>query len=108
MAFGTRLRELREAKGLTQSQLALAAGLSGGSVSNLEQGFRKTPSWETLQKLAGALGVGVEAFTEEAESDEKRERGRPRKPAPDAATAPAAPEPKLAKGKRGPKGGKPR
>jgi hypothetical protein len=48
--------------------------------------------------------VSCEAFQEFAESDEKRERGRPRKPVPDAATTP---EPKTAQGKRGPKGGNP-
>jgi transcriptional regulator with XRE-family HTH domain len=95
MAFHGRLRELREAAGLTQGELAERAGLSIAGVTQLEQGRRK-PAWETVQKLAIALGIGIEAFNEQAESDEKRERGRPRKPATD-----AAPEPKpAAKGKR--------
>ncbi len=93
MAFHGRLRELREAAGLTQGELAERAGLSIAGVTQLEQGRRK-PAWETVQKLAIALGVGIEAFNEPAESDEKRERGRPRKP-------PTAPEPMpVAKGKR--------
>jgi transcriptional regulator with XRE-family HTH domain len=82
MSFGARLRELRERAGLTQGGLAGLAGMSQAGISDLEQerGGRR-PSWETVQKLAKALGVTSEAFAEPAESDEKRERGRPRKPA---------------------------
>ena len=81
MEFGPRLRELREAAKLTQGQLAKAAGMSPGSIANLEQGFRKTPSFETLQKLASALGMGIDAFTAPSSGNAlpPRGRGRPRK-----------------------------
>jgi transcriptional regulator with XRE-family HTH domain len=78
MAFPSKLRELREAAGLTQSELAQRAGLSKAGVTQLEQGRRK-PAWETVLALAAALGVSCEAFNEPAESDEKKSRGRPRK-----------------------------
>jgi transcriptional regulator with XRE-family HTH domain len=78
MAFHARLKELREAAGLTQGSLAELAGMSKGGVANLEQGIRK-PSLETAQKLAAALGISCEAFNEVAESEEPRGRGRPRK-----------------------------
>ena|ERR1017187_8075112 len=98
MAFNARLRELREAAGLSQAELAERAGLSKGGIADLEQD-RNRPTWDSVQKLAAALGVSCEAFNEPAESDEKRERGRPRKPATD--TAPAlARAPKKKKGKR--------
>jgi ribosome-binding protein aMBF1 (putative translation factor) len=41
--FGEALRELRLARGLTQSQLAAAAGVGVGSVRDLEQGRRARP-----------------------------------------------------------------
>jgi transcriptional regulator with XRE-family HTH domain len=90
MAFQARLRELREAAALTQSDLAERAGLSIGGVTQLEQGRRK-PAWETVEKLAAALGVGVEAFSAPATgSAPAPKRGRPRKPvagAPDGLAA---------------------
>jgi transcriptional regulator with XRE-family HTH domain len=60
--FGTRLKELRREKGLTQEALARAAGLSKGGVSDLEQDRRASPSWDTVQKLAAALGAATDAF----------------------------------------------
>jgi transcriptional regulator with XRE-family HTH domain len=80
MSFGARLRELRERAGLSQGGLAEAAGMSQAGISDLEQerGGRK-PTWETVQKLATALGVSCEAFNEPAKDQESRGPGRPRK-----------------------------
>jgi transcriptional regulator with XRE-family HTH domain len=61
IAFGVRLRELREAAGLTQAQLAERAGLHPQGVVKLERGERE-PAWSTLLALADALGVSVSAF----------------------------------------------
>jgi transcriptional regulator with XRE-family HTH domain len=87
MAFHARLKELREAAGLTQGELADLAGMSKAGIANLEQD-RTEPAWGTVQKLAKALSVDCTAFMEPAESEEMRGRGRPRKgegdPAPDA------------------------
>jgi transcriptional regulator with XRE-family HTH domain len=77
--FAGRLRELREAVGLTQQQLADAAGLKLGGIRDLEQS-RRSPSWETVLALAAALGVECTAFTEAPATTEKPGRGRPRKP----------------------------
>jgi transcriptional regulator with XRE-family HTH domain len=81
--FAGRLRELREGKGWTQSQLADKAGLSEGGVRDLEQGRRK-PSWETVLALASALGVSCDAFATQpaAEASAPRKRGRPQKAVP--------------------------
>ncbi|HZZ78216.1 MAG TPA: helix-turn-helix transcriptional regulator [Gemmataceae bacterium] len=80
MAFGSRLKELREQAGLTQGELAAKAEMSQAGISDLEQsrGGRK-PKWQTVQKLAVALGVSIEVFSEPAKSEEKTPRGRPRK-----------------------------
>ena len=95
--FSGRLRELRERAGLTQQQLAEKAGLSQRAVSHWEQGLRE-PSWGNVIALTKALDVDANAFLqppqavaevkpgrprkatgEEAEKQEKRPVGRPRK-----------------------------
>ncbi len=50
-----RLRHLREARGLTQADLAARAGLHRMAVAKLEQGTRQ-PSLATAAALAGAIG----------------------------------------------------
>ena len=60
-ALGQRLKGCREAKGLTQAQLAMALGKSVETVSNFERG-RTLPSLLTLNSLAEKLGVPLTAF----------------------------------------------
>lgn len=55
-AFGSRLRELRLARGLSQEALAAAAGLDRTYVSSCERG-RRNVSLVNLHRLAGALDV---------------------------------------------------
>jgi transcriptional regulator with XRE-family HTH domain len=99
--FGQRLKQLREEAGLTQPQLAERAGMNRFGVAKLEQGQRE-PSWDTVQRLAKALGVGCSAFegtvSAEDEPAPPSKRGRPRK-APGEA-APEADKPEGKKGKR--------
>jgi DNA-binding XRE family transcriptional regulator len=59
--FAIRLKALREEAGLTQAQLAEKAGLSSQAIAALEQGTRG-PTWETVRRLAIALGIGEEEF----------------------------------------------
>lgn len=55
--FGLRLREEREAAGLSQRALARLAGLSPQAVSRLERGVTQTPRWDTIRRLSKALGL---------------------------------------------------
>src|SRR5690242_10960195 len=57
LGFGGLLRQLRAEAGLTQEELAEAAGLSPRSVSDLERGIHPTARKDTAELLAGALGV---------------------------------------------------
>ena len=59
--FAGRLRELREAAGITRYELAKRAQLPKQTVYKLEQGDRD-PSWTTAVALANALGVNVSVF----------------------------------------------
>jgi len=55
--FGPRLRQLRQAAGLTQEQLAERAGVSAQAVAALETGRRRHPYPHTVRALAAALGL---------------------------------------------------
>jgi transcriptional regulator with XRE-family HTH domain len=59
--FARRLKQLREAAGLTQEELAERAGMYKFSVAKLEQEVRE-PTWATVLTLAKVLGVSVAAF----------------------------------------------
>lgn len=63
----TLVRELRDGAGLSQRALARRAGTSQPAVARYERGAA-TPSWETLQRLAGACGQRVR-ISAEAEPD---------------------------------------
>jgi transcriptional regulator with XRE-family HTH domain len=78
-SLGARVRELREAKGLTQQQLADAAGLSKRVVEESEQG-RNWLTWPVACALVDALGVSLDELRKEPEGEvAPPKRGRPRK-----------------------------
>jgi transcriptional regulator with XRE-family HTH domain len=90
--FAGRLRELREAAGLSQQQLADKAGLTRDGIAQLERG-RRQPAWATVLALAGALGVDCNAFTQAPAERPPAGPGRPRKEQA-AATSPAPKRPR--------------
>lgn len=59
--LANRLREAREAKGMTQAQLAEAIGVSRKTVNTVENGVF-VPSTLIALKLAAALGETVESL----------------------------------------------
>ncbi|GAB3897846.1 hypothetical protein GCM10027612_54880 [Microbispora bryophytorum subsp. camponoti] len=61
-AIGRRLRGLREARGLSLSELARRAGVGKATVSGLEHGTRN-PTLETMYAIAAALSVPMSALT---------------------------------------------
>jgi len=60
-AIGVQVRQLRRRVGITVSELAAAAGLSGGMLSKIENG-QISPSLASLQALASALNVPLRRF----------------------------------------------
>lgn len=55
---GRMVKQQREARGLTQGELADKSGLRQPQISRLEAGVH-SPSLRTLEKIANALGVAV-------------------------------------------------
>ena len=59
--IGTRLRAVREARGLSQRQLALRAGLTSSAVSLIEAN-KTSPSVASLKSLLDAVPMSLSAF----------------------------------------------
>lgn len=60
---GSRLREYREKRGMTQLQVAVAIGKTPGTVYNWEAG-KSVPDAEDLGKLETLLGVRIDKLFE--------------------------------------------
>lgn len=68
-ALGKAVRQLREAKGLTQEQVAHAADVHPTWVSRLEGG-ELNPSWGMVGRIAAGLGVSRTELSKAAEQFE--------------------------------------
>ena len=54
------IRKLRKAKGLSQDKLSRLADVSHATIIKIESGGIQSPTINTVQKIAKALGVGVD------------------------------------------------
>ena len=61
-----RLREIRKARGYTQNKLAMKSGLSRQAIEVIESG-QKSPTLNTLAKIANALDVTVSQLIGESD-----------------------------------------
>ncbi len=59
--FGTRLRQLRKERGITQNELAARLGVTQQAVGKWETG-RSTPDYETLLILAELFSVSIDSL----------------------------------------------
>jgi transcriptional regulator with XRE-family HTH domain len=60
--IGSRIKRLREARGLTQLDLSKRARVSQPYLSQLEAGTKANPALRVAQRLAKALGVPINAL----------------------------------------------
>ena len=56
--FGYRVRELRQAKGLSQEELAFKVGVHRTYLGGIERGERN-PSLKNIDLIANALGISL-------------------------------------------------
>ncbi|MBZ5749714.1 helix-turn-helix domain-containing protein [Metabacillus rhizolycopersici] len=66
---GERLRELRQEKGYSISELAELAGVSKSYLSYIERDVQKNPSLQFLKKIASSLETDVEGLLGTSSSD---------------------------------------
>ncbi len=64
--FGSFMKTQRESCGFSQRQLAYLSGVSNTEIKRIEDGQRKRPSQEVLQKLAKPLGINYEKLLQAA------------------------------------------
>lgn len=62
VSVGDRIRELREANGLSQYKLAQITGINRSTIKRYEDNFITKISFENLIKIAKALGADVKDF----------------------------------------------
>jgi DNA-binding SARP family transcriptional activator/tetratricopeptide (TPR) repeat protein/DNA-binding XRE family transcriptional regulator len=72
--FGALVRDRRRAAGLTQQQLAAAAGVSVGALRDLEQDRTARPHRETAARLRATLGLGADGARDRARLGAAAER----------------------------------
>jgi transcriptional regulator with XRE-family HTH domain len=61
LKIGQRIKELREAKGMSQKDLAYAADLDRSYVASIENGQRNV-SIVNIEKITNALGASLTTF----------------------------------------------
>lgn len=57
--MGYRVKECREALGMTQEELSIKSGVSRGTIVALENDKESATTTATLRKVAKALGVTI-------------------------------------------------
>lgn len=55
--FGAKLREMREAKGVSLTEMAAELGISSAYLSALEHGKRGRPSWYLVQRIIAYFNI---------------------------------------------------
>lgn len=65
------LRRLREGRGLSQDRLSKLADVSHNTIIKIEIGAIRSPTVDTAQKIARALGVTLDQLTKEQPSHER-------------------------------------
>ena len=57
------LKKLRKQKKLSQEKLARLVDISYNTISKIEAGKAKNPTFETLSKLADVFGISIDELT---------------------------------------------
>jgi transcriptional regulator with XRE-family HTH domain len=72
--LGQRVKSLRQERELTLKQLAARSGTSSSALSKIENNLI-SPTFDTVQKIASGLGVGIASLFAEAAVNLPRQEG---------------------------------
>lgn len=70
--FGRKLREIRQARGMTQQEMAVTLGVYLTTISKLERGAE--PQWGAVWSWAERLGIDASEFFPDSYQTPKRKR----------------------------------
>ena len=74
-SFGQRVKAWRKAKKFTQHSLAKAANMHHVTIAQFETDVRgKSPTWDTIQKIAVALGITAETLMGSMPNEAKEDK----------------------------------
>lgn len=60
--IGVNIKNLRNERLLSQSELAEKSGISRTQISRIERGIEKNPTMRTLSAICGALGASIDGI----------------------------------------------
>ncbi|WP_168219442.1 helix-turn-helix transcriptional regulator [Limnoglobus roseus] len=74
------MRELREEAGVDREQLANEVGSTKQYISHLENGVKKNPAFDLVERLAKALGTECTAFAADGVAEQEEPPTPKKKP----------------------------
>lgn len=77
LRFGQSVRDMREALGISQEELAARCGLHRTYVAGVERGIRN-PSLKSIAKIAQGLGTAISSIFKHMEVSSRKERANGR------------------------------
>jgi transcriptional regulator with XRE-family HTH domain len=63
MQLGKKIREIREARGLTREDIVRMTRLTVSTLYKIETGRMKRPSFELISEIAKALNISMDELT---------------------------------------------
>ena len=88
LGLGLAVKQLRREAGMTRDAVAKRGGLTGNTITHVEEGVKLEPRWGTVRRLAKGLGVesgdliqlGIDLAPGEAGGRLRRREGEARHP----------------------------
>ena len=60
MSLGKQIKKYRKQRGIAQDKLAHLAGIAFSTLAKIEAGSAKQPTFDTIEKIANALGISID------------------------------------------------
>ena len=64
--IGQKIKKIRQRRGFSQEKLARRTDISLNTLTKIESGFTKQPSFQTIVKLARALEISLDEIAKES------------------------------------------